>query len=95
MSAAIRAASARFRAPTFWIAAERWFRTVPSDSAELTRDVGDRALVADSASASRSRSESGFAPSLSAVEGERRVDDPLAARHAPDGDGELAWPARP
>ena len=85
----MRAASARFLAPTFWIAADRWLRTVPSESTSRVGDLGDRAAVEASARTSRSRSDSGLAPSLSAASGERRVHDPLAARDAPDRRGEL------
>ena len=65
-SSAIRAASARFRAPIFWMAAERWLRTVPSDRdrraaisaivADLGRGREDLALAIDS----------GFVPSVRA-----------------------------
>jgi hypothetical protein len=62
----MRAASARFRAPTFWIAADRWFRTVPSESESRTAISATVPSSVDVRSTSRSRSDSGSAPSLSA-----------------------------
>ena len=71
---------ARFLAPIFWIAAERWFRTVPSDSPRLVAMSATVPLVAARASASRSARTAGWRP-RSARRG--RAPGPRPAGRAP------------
>ncbi len=64
-SLAILPASARLRAFSFWIAADRWLRTVPSERNRLRATSARLELVAEAESTSPSRGESGLSSSLS------------------------------
>src|SRR5437660_2905007 len=78
-SSAIRAASARLLALSFWMAAERWLRTVPSDR---NRRFATRATLdpsADAASTSVSRLDSGVSPSVRAWAARCRPTTPSPA----------------
>src|SRR5579884_167710 len=65
-SRAMRTASIRLRASSFWMAAERWLRTVPSDRYSRLATSARVAPSAEAASTSVSRGDSGLSPSLSA-----------------------------
>ena len=64
---AMRAASARLRAPSFWIAADRWLRTVPGDRLTRAATFAMVSCPAAAASTSVSRWLSGLSPSASAA----------------------------
>src|SRR5215467_9558365 len=67
LRSAIWIASARLRAPSFWIAADRWLRTVPWDrcSDAARSEIAACPRAADSTSVSRA--VSGLAPSARAA----------------------------